>query len=158
MAKKEKPTLKPEETAKEVAEELFKKLEITASVKASFDEEKNLIIEVEGEELGILIGKYGQTLKDLQFVLGSLINKKLGEEWQRVLLDIGGWRKAREESLRLLAKNAAERARFKKEPVSLPPMDAFDRRIIHLSLAAYPDLTSESEGEGEERKVIVKPK
>jgi spoIIIJ-associated protein len=153
--------------AEEIAKSLFSKLGVKANIVAS-EEDDNLLIRVEGEDLGILIGYHGETLQSLQLVLSLMVNKavKANEDssasddtrWKRVLLDIGHWRDSREEALRQLALRSVEKARFSKEPVSLPPMSASERRIIHLALQDNPEVTSESEGEGRNRRVVIRVK
>lgn len=144
------------EIIKETIREFLHKLGVEAEVTVSC-EEGTFLVDIGGNELGILIGYHGETLLALQLILRLILHKKLGE-WTQVVVDVGGWRKAREESLRRLAERIAERVKFTGEEQALPPMSAFERRIVHLALSRYSDVTTESEGEDEERKVVVKPK
>jgi spoIIIJ-associated protein len=136
--------------------DLLNKLGIKANVAVS-EEDEAFLVEINNGDLGILIGYHGETLLALQLILALILYKKVGE-WTRIVLDVGGWRKAREESLRRLAERIAERVKFTGEEQALSPMSPFERRVVHLALSQRPDVTTESEGEGEERKVVVKPK
>ncbi|BCX15897.1 MAG: hypothetical protein KatS3mg098_126 [Candidatus Parcubacteria bacterium] len=93
-------------------------------------------------------------VNDLDFILKSILKKK---GWGPVFVDINNYRKEREELIIKLAKAGARKAILTKEKVTLPPMNAYERRIVHLQLATYPDLKTESEGEGKERRVVIKP-
>lgn len=143
----------------ENTKEILKKLDIKAKVAVEKVDENTLKVSIDGEDLGQLIGYHGKTLESLQLVLTLMANAKAeGETWARVLVDAGGWRASRETSLKEMAEREAEKVRNFKEEVALPPMGPADRRFIHLVLQDYEDLTSESEGEGEERRVVIKLK
>lgn len=145
------------EAIKQQAEELLKVLDLSyASVSVREAEEKAFRVEIEGENLGILIGFHGENLASFQIILGLLLAKKMGE-WVRVVVDVGGYRTEREEHLRELAIRTAERARFLDSPITLSPMPAHERRMVHLAVAEIPGVISESVGEGWERRVVVKP-
>ncbi|MDP2874186.1 MAG: R3H domain-containing nucleic acid-binding protein [bacterium] len=145
------------EAIKQQAEELLKVLDLNyASVGVREAEEKAFRVEIEGENLGILIGFHGENLASFQIVLGLLLAKKLGE-WVRVVVDVGGYRTEREEHLRELATRTAERARFLDSPITLSPMPAHERRMVHMAVAEIPGVASESVGEGWERRVVIKP-
>lgn len=145
------------ELIKKTAEELLDKLSVKTSVSVSKGEEGTVCVDVSGEDLGILIGFHGETLSALQLILSLMVYKKLGK-WQLIVVDAGDWRKKRQEALSNLAKSMAERVKFSGEEQELPLMSSFERRIIHLSLSDDPKVTTESVGEGSERRVVVKPK
>lgn len=156
--KKNKLDAKAIKTAEEVTTELLKLLEIEAKIKVEEDKENKAIkIQIETSDPGILIGYHGETLSSLQMLLGIIVSKKVGE-WTRIVVNIGDYRQRREEVLERMALSAAQKAKFSGEPVILPPLSAQDRRVIHLTLSGHPDVTSESEGEGESRRLIVKPR
>jgi len=117
-----------------------------------------LLIELQGEHLSELIGFHGKMLESLQNVLGLFMNKALENKEVRVLLDINNYRDKRTEYLTRYAQRAAEEVRMNKEPMELPPMKPFERRIIHMVLKNDPELITESLGEGEERRVVIKSK
>ena len=119
-------------------------------------EEENFKVDINGEDLGALIGYHGETLSSLQLFLNLLAHRKIGE-WRRVLVDIGGYRKEREQTLFGLARRTADRVRFLQTPVTLTPMQAFERRLVHMALGEEEGVETVSEGEGWERRVVVKP-
>ncbi len=114
------------------------------------------VLDVDGEDLGLLIGRRGQTLASLQYLLNLICAKKIGK---RVAfgIDVDGYRRRREESLVTLARRTASRVRTSGRSVTLEPMPPSERRIIHLALADDPDVVTVSIGEGEGRKVAVTP-
>ncbi len=137
--------------------ELLGKLGLAADVEVAEGEEESFQIDINGEELGALIGYHGETLSSLQLFLNLLTHRKIGE-WRRVLVDIGGYRKEREQSIFDFARRTADRVRFLQSPVTLNPMPAFERRLVHLALGEEEGVETESIGEGWERRVVVKPK
>lgn len=146
--------------AKDATEELLENMGIYADViyrGGSGDEKAPILLEVQGEDLGILIGRRGETLSSLQFLLNLIVGKRL-DSWVRVVIDVEGYRARREESLRALAGRVADRVRRSGQPVTLEPMPANERRIVHLSLQESPHVTTESSGYGDERRVTVYPK
>jgi len=146
------------QSTKEITEQLLKLLLLEAKVEVKEDKENNAInVAIETEEPGILIGYHGETLSSLQLMLGIMVSKKINE-WVRVVVNVGDYREKREEVLKRMALSAAQKAKFSQEAVTLPPLSGNERRIIHLVLTDNPDVITESEGEGEERRVVVKPK
>jgi spoIIIJ-associated protein len=111
---------------------------------------------VDGESMGALIGRRGETLQAFQFITQLLVNRRLGH-WTRVLLDIEGYRSRRERYLKDTALRAAEKAMRYRESIELDPMIPSERRIVHLTLASHESVTTHSEGEGDNRRVIVEP-
>ena len=111
---------------------------------------------VDGESMGALIGRRGETLQAFQFITQLLVNRRVGH-WTRVLLDIEGYRSRRERYLKDTALRAAEKAMRYRESIELDPMIPSERRIVHLTLASHEFVTTHSEGEGDNRHVIVEP-
>lgn len=127
-------------------------------VSVSVDEDEEYIrAEVTGPEAGILIGRHGQTLDALQYLV-NLVAAKVDHDERRVLLDVEGYRKRREETLTRLANRLAERVRRTGEPEALEPMNAHERRVIHLALQENPYVTTGSEGDEPFRRVVIQPK
>lgn len=116
-----------------------------------------LAFNIVGDDLGILIGRHGQTLAALEYVTKLIAVRRLGT-WLPLTLDVGGYRKHRREALQKLALYLAEQVKSKHRAVPMEPMPADERRIIHLTLADHPDVTTQSIGEGENRKVVILPK
>jgi spoIIIJ-associated protein len=114
------------------------------------------IIDLTGEDSGLLIGRRGQTLQALQFIVNLIVRQRFGED-VRVVLDVERYRQRREASLRDMAAKVAARVVQTGRSITLEPMSAADRRIIHLSLANHQGVTTESVGLGEERKVTIIP-
>jgi spoIIIJ-associated protein len=117
----------------------------------------NLVLEVVGEDLGLLIGRRGETLSALQFLLNLILAKRL-KKWARVIVDVEGYRARREQTLSGLARRIAFRVRETGQPIALEAMPANERRIIHLALADNPHVSTGSVGEGDQRKVVISPK
>lgn len=114
------------------------------------------IIDLEGEDSGLLIGRRGQTLAALQFLVNMIVRRKAGED-VRVMLDVERYRQRRETSLKDMATKVASRVVQSSRSVTLEPMTAADRRIIHTTLTDYPGVSTESTGMGEDRKVTISP-
>ena len=121
------------------------------------ERDNNLVLEVIGEDLGLLIGRRGETLAALQFLLNLILAKRL-KKWARVVVDVEGYRARREETLGGLARRIAFRVRETGQPIALEAMPANERRIIHMALADNPHVATGSVGEGDHRKVVISPK
>jgi spoIIIJ-associated protein len=111
---------------------------------------------VDGDSMGALIGRRGETLQAFQFITQLLVNRRVGH-WTRVLLDVEGYRSRRERYLKDTALRAAEKAMRYRESIELDPMIPSERRIVHMALASHEYVTTHSEGEGDSRRVIVEP-
>ena len=106
-------------------------------------------------DASLYIGEEGRNIRDFEMILRLVIKKQIGDI-STIHLDINNYRELKNETLRELAKKAARRARFYKQPVALEAMTAYDRRIIHTELAVHPDIKTESTGSGSNRRVVVK--
>ena len=143
------------ERAKEFLNEVFNAMNMVATLDVKYDEEnKNLNIDLSGDEMGILIGKRGQTLDSLQYLVSLVVNKG-SEEYIRVKVDTEDYRKRRKETLENLAKNIAYKVKRTKRSVSLEPMNPYERRVIHSALQNDRYVTTHSEGEEPFRRVVV---
>lgn len=144
-------------------QELLDKMKIPAQVEtywtpaASEDEPRLLTLDVQGEDLGILIGPRGENLAALQYLTRLIVSKEINGA-VNLVVDVQGHRQRREEQLRRLANRLAEQAVERQRVMSLEPMPANERRIIHLELRDHPAVRTESVGEGERRKVTIIPK
>ncbi len=163
--KEENPAIKKHEEPAEVSEEAKKGVEkflydtlaamgMDVKITSKIDEEGSLSIDLEGENMGILIGKRGQTLDSLQYLANRVANK-YQTGYVRVKLDTENYRERREETLRHLAKNIAHKVKRTRRPFSLEPMNPYERRIIHSALQSDPYVTTHSEGEEPYRKVVI---
>jgi len=138
--------------------DVFKAMKLEAVVNVEFDAAENeLSIDVKAEDMGVLIGKRGQTLDSLQYIVSLAINKD-SNEYVKVKLDSENYRLRRKETLENLARNIASKVKRTGRQVSLEPMNSFERRIIHSALQGDPDCETFSEGNDPYRKVVVKPK
>ena len=140
---------------REYLDSLFKAMDIETEIQMEFDETENVLsINLEGPEMGILIGKRGQTLDALQYIISLAVNKK-SESYIRVKLDTENYRARRKETLENLAKNIAYKVKRSKRSFALEPMNPYERRIIHATLQNDKYVSTRSEGEEPYRKVIV---
>ena len=126
------------------------------TIVSSIDEEGALAIEMSGDNMGILIGKRGQTLDSLQYLTNRVANKSQ-DGYVRVKLDTEDYRKRRKQTLENLAKNIAYKVKRNRKPISLEPMNPYERRIIHSALQADDRVSTHSEGEEPYRRVVVTP-
>ena len=117
-------------------------------------DEGELILDVSGGDLAVLIGRHGRTLDSLQMIVSSFMSNKLKFHYP-IVIDIEGYKSRRKEKLVNLAHSAAARAKRQKGRVSLAPMNAYERRIVHLALLDDVDVTTHSEGEDPERRVVI---
>lgn len=135
--------------------QVFEAMSLPVEIQVSYnDEEKEMSINLVGEDMGILIGKRGQTLDSLQYLVGMVVNKG-SEGYIRVKLDTENYRSRRKETLETLAKNIAYKVKRTKRSVSLEPMNPYERRIIHAALQNDKYVTTRSEGEEPFRHVLI---
>ena len=131
---------------------------VTRTLRSAHDTESGgPVIDLAGEDSGLLIGRRGQTLQALQFLVTLIVRKRLGDD-VRVVLDVENYRQRRENSLRDMAAKVASRVAQTNRSITLEPMSPADRRIIHTSLSQHPGVRTESAGEGENRKVTIMPR
>ncbi len=116
-----------------------------------------LTITIRTPEPGVLIGEDGARLQALNHVIRRMIEHELGHERSQILVDVNDYRRKQFEELRDQARMGAQRVRYFKKEVTLSPMTAFERRIVHVALQEYPDITTESHGEGPTRCVVIRP-
>jgi len=144
------------DTAREVVEKLLKLMGVKASVEVSTGQVP-LLLNITGDNLGALIGRRGQTMTSLEYIVRLIVARKL-DSWLPLSLDIGGYKQHREEALKQLALRLAEQVESTRRAITLEPMPANERRLIHLALADHPSVTTSSIGEREDRKVVILPK
>ena len=152
------------EAAKEVLERLLALMDVEAEVTPSeaFSENTgdgkttSIGLNIEGEDLGILIGRRGQTMGSLQHILRVITAQKM-QITIPIVIDVEGYKERRCEGLRALAARLADQVKTRKIPFTMEPMSAFERRVVHLALADRQDVATESTGLGMSRKVVIKP-
>lgn len=153
------------DAARDILETLLDLMEIPASVnlvhealvESRTEAPSSITLNVEGDDLGILIGRRGQTLSCLQYLVRIIIGQQK-KVWLPIVIDVEGYKQRRCNALQTMALRIAEQVTQRKDRFALEPMPAFDRRIIHLALVDHPDVTTESSGEGEARRVVIIPK
>ncbi len=143
--------------AKEFLQEVTTKMGCEVEITPSFREDGTLFIDMHGDELGILIGRHGETLDALQYITRLAVNKD-SDDFIRVVLDSEGYRAKREESLVRLANRMANRAIKTGRRVSLEPMNPYERRIMHAALQGNTEIETHSEGEEPRRHLVITPK
>lgn len=145
-----------------MAQELLKKhidtilehMHIKPSVSIDLDDE-TYMVKLDGEDLSFLIGRHGSSLQAFQTLLAQMIFNELNE-WKHVVVDINGYRDSRKDHIEDMVRNFIDRVRFHKREVMMPSMNSFERRQVHMFVSDYPDIASESTGEGKGRHVVLK--
>lgn len=146
------------EKARKFLRDVLESMDIKAEIRLR-DTNEGLYINLSGPKMGVIIGRRGQTLDSLQYLVSLVVNKdKERDSFVKVILDTEDYRKKREETLERLAKRLAERVQKTGKNVELEPMNPYERRIIHSALQEYADITTFSEGEEPYRKVIISHK
>jgi len=130
---------------------------VISTVRSAYDPDvRGPIIDINGDDSGLLIGRRGQTLQALQFLVNLIVRNQNGED-VRIAIDVEGYRQRRESSLKDMANKVAGRAIQTGRSIPLEPMSAADRRIIHMALSDNPEVSTESVGFGDDRKVTILP-
>jgi spoIIIJ-associated protein len=152
------------ERARDILATLLEKMGVEATVDFRIghdliepDEDPPLTLDITGADLGVLIGRRGETLQALQFVVRQILSKEAGR-WLPLVIDVESYLVRRRKKLQDLATRMADRAAFSQRKMTLEPMSAQDRRIIHLQLRNHEAVYTQSSGEGEKRKVVILPK
>ena len=145
-------------TIEGATKEFFQKVGVDGTVQVKADEDTGVSIDVTLQEPQLYIGEKGQTLLEIQHILKAIIRKKIPEQQLYISLDINEYKQNKESYLRELARTAADEVALLKKPKELPPMPAAERRIVHMELAERADVSTESDGEGELRRVVIRGK
>ena len=152
---KARQKLEIDDIAKVFLDDVFRAMGIEATVNIKYDEfDKTMNIDLTGDDMGILIGKRGQTLDSLQYLTNLVVNKNV-EEKIHVKVDTEDYRKRRRQTLENLAKNMSSKVKRTRRSVTLEPMNPYERRIIHSALQNDKYVTTHSEGEEPYRKVVI---
>ena len=147
-----------DEIAADFLNKVFDAMELTVKLDVNVedqDNEQTINIDIVGDDMGVLIGKRGQTLDSLQYLTSLIVNKESDDKFSRVRLDTENYRERRQQTLENLAKNIAKKVKRIKKPVALEPMNPYERRIIHSALQNDKYCTTRSEGEEPYRHVVV---
>ena len=154
--KQEEPESSKANKAKDVLQDLIAWLSDSASVEIKEENSERIRLEIFGDKTGLLIGKRGQTLDALQFLVNKMVNRS-AEAVKRIEVDMEHYRKRREQTLRNMAIRLGQKVKRKRKPVTIEAMNAHDRRIIHLTLKNDRALETRSVGKGEMRKLVIHP-
>lgn len=158
MAKTKTTKIKIEKEVEKTLKDILDKLAVEANVEVLKEgEEDTYRVNIQTEETGLLIGYHGETINSLQLILGVILYRKLGK-WIHVVLDVGNYRKMREDSIKEMVGRIVTEVESSGQPVTLPFLTPLERRIVHLILSDNKKVMSESSGEGRERRVTIKPR
>ncbi|MEE9201597.1 MAG: RNA-binding cell elongation regulator Jag/EloR [Dehalococcoidia bacterium] len=151
----------PQDEIKGVLEGLLKAMNLSARVvpvpvpQGLEMSPRTVALDIRGRDLGLLIGRQGQTLASLQYLLNLMVSRQVRGRLP-IVVDVEGYKRRRYEALQTLANHFADQVRKMGQPVTLEPMPAFERRLVHLALSQYPDIITESVGTGMGRKVVIR--
>ncbi len=145
-----------EQTARQVLSDLLKAMGIKADVTVdkATDPDDPVTLNIEGDDLGVLIGRRGQALSSLQYLVRLIVSERI-KKWVTINVDVDWYKKRHYEALKKLALRLAEQVGRKKRPITMEPMPPDERRIIHITLANHPEVATQSTGEGDERRVVI---
>ncbi|MCX7622687.1 MAG: RNA-binding cell elongation regulator Jag/EloR [Thermomicrobium sp.] len=161
-----RPDPQTEAIVKQVVRELLQAMGFSCTVLAvdnpsiielGPEDPPTVFIDIHGPQAGMLIGRHGEHLSQLQYLVNVLVNRRL-PAWTRVIIDVEGYRSRREEALIALAQRVARQVARTRQPVTLEPMPANERRVIHVALRDNPHVETRSSGEGDQRRVTVYPR
>jgi spoIIIJ-associated protein len=142
--------------AKTVLERILAGITVSSQVEGRVDGE-TIYLDIKGDGTGLLIGRHGQTLDAIQYIVGRIVGKRLGEK-KVIVIDTERYRERRRENLERLSRQMGEKAKSTGRPISLQPMSASDRRIVHLALKHDRDIETRSEGEGNLKSIKIIPR
>lgn len=145
---------KPEQDVRQALEDLLNKMKLDYRITNVERDEGRVRINITGKDMGLLIGRKGETLNAVQFVLGLIVNRNR-EDRVRVVLDVEDYRKKREESLEALAMRLSDRVKKTRKSVVMRPMSSQERRIVHTALQGDPQISTYSMGDEPNRKVVI---
>jgi spoIIIJ-associated protein len=147
-------------TTSEILDNLISKMGVSVIATLKQVEREDLggpVSEIEGEDSGLLIGRKGETLRALQFIVKFIVSRQVDDR-ANLLIDVEGYQDRRYKALENLAQRVARRVASSGRSITLEPMPPNERRIVHMALADDPDVTTESSGSGEQRQVVIRPK
>jgi spoIIIJ-associated protein len=142
---------------KEIVEQLLGVMDFSGEVAIDDRDENFLRVNIQSAEAAYLIGRSGENLKALQHITRAIVNKELGEASVHFTIDINDYQNSRLELLKEMARSLAKEVIEQREPRWLAPMNAYERRIIHMALSDLREIKTESEGEGSDRKIVIRP-
>lgn len=144
-----------EQKVSEILENILSLLSLEGSFEVN-EKDEGVFVTIDTDDAGKLIGHQGETLSALQLIVNQILAKN-EEEFKRVIIDVSGWRRTKEEELAHRARRWAEEVKESNEPLELDPMPSWQRRIVHMTIQGTDGVSSESIGEGQERHLIIRP-
>jgi spoIIIJ-associated protein len=160
----EQDEITPEQVGREVLAEVLRMMGIRASVESKLgyeladeNEDPPVVLNITGDDLGILIGRRGETLRAMQYLIRLMVSHRL-KQWTNLVVDVENYLVRRRRALESLALRVAERVAQTGRSQALEPMPSYERRLVHIALRNHPDVATQSVGEGEKRKVTIVPK
>lgn len=145
------------DTAIEVLQTILKAFDVGEITIDEYEgDEEELILDITGDDLAVLIGRHGRTLDAIQFLVSAIVRRKLGFRYP-VIVDIEGYKNRQRDRLESIANNAANKAINQSKRINLQPMSPYERRIVHMKLKENPHVITESEGVGQHRHIVVIP-
>jgi len=145
------------EIGREALQAIIDKMGLSATVVVAEDTDEQVVLDMQGDDIAILIGRQGDTLNALQLIVGVIVGRAT-EQRRRVLVDAQGYRERRAEALCARAEEVAKQVRESGREALIESLHAYERRIIHLALADHPDVYTYSEGEGDDRVLVISPR
>lgn len=148
--------------SREILLDILERMNIIADVQANWSEAEDerdqptVVLDIIGDDLGLLIGRGGDTLRDLQYLMRLIVGRKL-QGWTNLVVDVEGYKQRRERTIRQSARRVAKRVVESNRPAHLEPMNSYERRLVHLELSKLKGIKTKSSGEGEHRKVGIYP-
>lgn len=145
-----------DDLCKQVLSQLLKAMGMSAEITVSREADVNapLTLNIEGDDLGVLIGRRGQALSSLQYIVRLIVAEKT-KKWMSINVDVDWYKKRHYDGLKKLALRLADQVSKRRRPITMEPMPPDERRIIHMTLANQPDVTTQSTGEGDGRRVVI---
>jgi spoIIIJ-associated protein len=145
-----------EQTARQVLSDILRAMGIKADVTVNKASDPNdpVTLNIEGDDLGVLIGRRGQALASLQYLVRLIVSERI-KKWITINVDVDWYKKRHYDALKKLALRLADQVSKKKRPITMEPMPPDERRIVHITLANNPDIVTQSTGEGDERRVVI---
>lgn len=146
------------DTAIAALQDILKYFEIGEVVIDEYEgDEGELILDITGDDLAVLIGRHGRTLESLQFLISSITSRKVGFRYP-IVIDVEGYKSRQRQKIESIALNAAQKAVSQKRSIKLRPMTPYERRIVHITLRSDQHVETMSEGEGRARRVVIIPR
>ena len=145
------------ETLAKTVKEMLAQMDFSVETEVAEEAGDFVMVKISSDEAGLLIGQGGENLAALQHLARLIVGKKMGSETPNFIVDVNDYRANRISILKDMVLASARQVEQDKHPYRLEPMNAYERRIVHMMLKGYPGILTESEGDGEDRRIVIKP-